>query len=171
MTRLFRRLVTGHDTDGRSVLVEDRGVEESGGVGNFNFWQTAPEAAAASGKALESFPFFPREGSTVFRVFRIPPADPAMPPEQFAGSVAGFFAERGEPACRVDTSRHPLMHKTPTVDYIMLLSGEATLLLDKGDPIALKPLDSVVQRATNHAWINTGRDDAVFLAVMVGARP
>jgi hypothetical protein len=82
--------------------------------------------------------------------------------------AAGFFAELGDPRCRVDTSRHPLMHATPTVDYIMLLSGDAALLLDEGEPIALRPFDAVVQRGTNHTWLNTGCEDAVFLAVMLG---
>jgi quercetin dioxygenase-like cupin family protein len=60
------------------------------------------------------------------------------------------------------------MHVTPTTDYIMLLSGEVSLLLDAGEPIPLQPFDVVVQRNTNHAWINTGREAAVLMAVMVG---
>ena len=84
-------------------------------------------------------------------------------------AATDFFAELGDRRCKIDTSRHPLMHATPTVDYIMLLSGDAALILDEGEPIALKPFDAVVQRGTNHAWVNTGREDAVFLAVMLGA--
>jgi hypothetical protein len=167
MIRSFRRVVTGHDATGRSVLVEDRRIEEAGAAGNFNFWLTGP-GPAATGAALPSFPFFPAEGCTIFRVFRIPPADPAVTPEAFAKVAEDFFAELGDPSCRVDTSRDPLMHRTPTTDYIVLLAGEAALLLDEGEPIALRPLDAVVQQATNHTWINIGREDAVFLAVMVG---
>ena len=74
----------------------------------------------------------------------------------------------GSPECRVDTSRHPLMHVTPTTDYVMLLSGAVSLLLDVGEPIALQPFDCVVQRATNHAWIVTGSEPAFLLAVMSG---
>jgi hypothetical protein len=171
MTRAFRRLVTGHDADGRSLLVADRRIEESGAAGNFNFWLAPSRPDAGTSGAGQSFPFFPEPGSTIFRVFRIPPGDPGTTPGQLAEIAAGFFAELGDPSCRVASSRNPMMHRTPTVDYIMLLSGEASLLLDRGDAIALKPLDAVVQRATSHAWINTGREDAVFLAVMVGARP
>lgn len=121
-------------------------------------------------RAPQSFPFFPAQGSTIFRVFRIPPADPAVTPEAFGKITEDFFAELGDPSCRVDTSRNPLMHQTPTIDYIVLLAGEAALLLDEGEPIPLRPLDAVVQQATNHAWINTGREGAVFLAVMVGTK-
>jgi uncharacterized cupin superfamily protein len=47
--------------------------------------------------------------------------------------------------CLTDTSRHPGMHKTRTIDYVVLLSGEVTMLLDKGE-VELKPFDVVVQR-------------------------
>jgi hypothetical protein len=111
-------------------------------------------------------PFFPPPGGTICRVVRLPPPDPAMQPEDFARLVEAFFAGLGSPECRLDTSRHPLMHVTPTTDYIMLLEGEVSLLLDTGDPIPLHPFDVVVQRATNHTWLVTGDRPAVFLAVM-----
>jgi quercetin dioxygenase-like cupin family protein len=60
------------------------------------------------------------------------------------------------------------MHVTPTTDYIVLLSGQVSLLLDVGEPIVLRPFDAVVQRSTNHAWINTGSDAAILMAVMIG---
>jgi hypothetical protein len=168
MTQSFRRLVTGRDANGRSVLLEDARIGE-GRLGNFNFWRTQ---AAAAGTDIElarrEFPFFADPGGTVFRVFRLPAAQPELTAEQARELSAGFFAEIGVPSCRVDTSRHPLMHVTPTTDYIMLLSGEVSLLLDAGEPIPLQPFDVVVQRNTNHAWINTGSEAAVLMAVMVG---
>ena len=57
----------------------------------------------------------------------------------------------GASHCHPDTSRDPLMHKTKTVDYIILLKGEVTLLLDE-DEVDLKPFDVVIQRGTNHVW-------------------
>jgi naringenin degradation protein FdeH len=168
MTLSFRRLVTGRDANGRSVLLEDARIAE-GRLGNFNFWRTQ---AAAAGTDIElarlEFPFFADPGGTVFRVFRLPIAPPDLTPQQARELSAGFFAEIGVPSCRVDTSRHPLMHVTPTTDYIMLLSGEVSLLLDAGEPIPLQPFDVVIQRNTNHAWINTGREAAVLMAVMIG---
>ena len=167
MDRSYRRLVTGNNASGRSILVEDAEIKETGSAGNFNFWRTrAWDSADVPARPL---PFFPAAGETIFRVFRIPPDDPAMTGAAIERIATGFFAELGDPRCSMDTSRHPLMHATPTVDYIMLLSGNAALLLDEGDPIDLKPFDAVVQRGTNHAWLNTGREDAVFLAVMLGA--
>lgn len=166
MPRTFRRFVTGNNDAGRSVLVDGSEVQETGGTGNFNFWRTAPEGVGCD--ASTRFPFFPRGGETIFRLFRIPPDGPSMSKDDVEHMAAGFFAELGDPSCKVDTRRHPLMHRTPTVDYIMLLSGSAALLLDEGEPILLKPFDSVVQRGTNHMWLNVGAEDAVFLAVMVG---
>jgi hypothetical protein len=163
MTRSFRRLVTGVGADGRSSLVAEAQIEE-GALGNFNLWATSPNGADCPA----AFPFFPPAGGTIFRVVRLPPPDPAMTPEALAALQAEFFAGIGSPACRRDTSRHPLMHLTPTTDYIMLLEGEVSLLLDVGDPIPMRPFDAVVQRATNHAWLVTGKEPAVFLAVMTG---
>ena len=67
---------------------------------------------------------------------------------------------------RVDTTRHPSMHKTKTIDYIILLKGDVTLLLDN-DEVKLKPFDVVVQRGTNHAWVNNGEEPALLIAVLI----
>jgi quercetin dioxygenase-like cupin family protein len=69
-----------------------------------------------------------------------------------------------------DTSRHPTMHRSQTTDYIVLLSGQITLVLDKEER-DLKPFDVVVQRATNHAWVNRGTEDALLMAVLVDDGP
>ena len=62
------------------------------------------------------------------------------------------------------------MHTTRTVDYVVLLEGEVSLILEKGE-VALKPFDVVVQRGTNHAWANRGKKRALLLAVLVDAKP
>ncbi len=167
MTLTFRRVVTGQDLEGKSTLVSDERVAE-GALGNFNFCGTAAVTESADIQVVATdVPFFPAAGETLFRIFRLPPADPDASPETLAKIAEAFFAGAGSSA-KVDTSRHPLMHTTPTIDYIMLLSGEASLLLDKGDSIKLKPFDAVIQRGANHAWVVTGREPAVFVAVMVG---
>jgi len=164
----FRRLVTGRDAYGKSKLLEDAQIEE-GRLGNFNFWRTESGKVEKDGDLVrEDFPFFADPGGTVFRIFRLPPAQPAMTEQESRELSAAFFSEIGVPTCRVDTSRHPMMHVTPTIDYIVLLSGEVSLLLDVGESIALQPFDAVVQRSTNHAWINTGSDAAILMAVMIG---
>jgi quercetin dioxygenase-like cupin family protein len=65
--------------------------------------------------------------------------------------------------------RHPGMHRTRTIDYVVLLSGEVTLLLDKGE-VDLKPFDVVVQRGTSHAWVNKGKEPGLIVAVLIDAK-
>lgn len=164
----FRRLVTGNGDYGRSRLIDDRQITESSPT-NFNHWMTVPNDQRSDQEALEQVqPFYAGPGQTLMRMFAIPPDDPAVTPAQLETIATDFFAGYGISDCRVDTTRHPMMHKTPTTDYVILLSGQASLLLDEGEPIPLKPLDVVVQRGTNHAWVNTGKEPAVFIAVMVG---
>ncbi len=164
MTLSFRRLTTGLNALGKSTLLEDARIEE-GSLGNFNFWTMRPDGTDGA----SNIPFFPPEGGSIFRVFRLPSADPPPTASELAAIAEEFFKSVGSVDCKVDTSRHPLMHMTPTTDYIMLLSGDVSLLLDVGEPIALKPFDCVVQRATNHAWVVTGAEPAVLVAVMTGA--
>jgi hypothetical protein len=169
MTETRRVIVTQNGPTGKSAVLEDKAVEISG-VGVFNFWQTSADRPPdhVSGRGAPSFTFFPDIGGTQFRLFTIPAADPTVKPEQIKNMADEFFKHVGWPSARRDTSRHPFMHVTPTVDYILLLSGEISLVLDEGEPIPLKPLDAVVQRATNHAWANTGKTTALLMAVMVG---
>jgi hypothetical protein len=168
MTETRRVIVTENSASGKSAVLEDVQVELSG-VGVFNFWETLPgrppDEVADSGR---SFKFFPAPGGTQFRLFTIPPQDPSVTPDQVKAIADEFFKHVGWPGARRDTQRHPFMHVTPTVDYILLLSGEISLLLDEGAPIPLKPFDAVVQRGTNHSWLNTGKSTALLMAVMVG---
>jgi hypothetical protein len=169
MPKTHRIIVTGRNAAGKSLLVEDIQAGVTAQF-HFDFWQTkagfAPEDLSVGRSAMK---FFPEAGGTMFRLFTIPPAGPKLTPKAIADLQDEFFKEIGSSAARVDTTRHPLMHTTPTVDYILLLAGQISLLLDEGDPIKLKPFDSVVQRATNHSWINTGLEPALLMAVMVGA--
>ena len=170
MAESHRVIVTGTNKAGKSVVVEEAHTTMTG-PGNFDFWQTkaghSPHDLSIGRSPMK---FFPAAGGSMFRLFTIPPADPNMTPAEIATMQEWFFKEVGDPEARGDTSRHPMMHKTPTVDYIVLLSGEISLVLDEGDPIELKPFDAVVQRAADHSWVNTGREPALLMCVMVGGK-
>jgi hypothetical protein len=165
--RGYRRLVTGRDGSGRSFLLDDRVVRE-GTMGNLDLWQSGPGTPDV-GKLLGGvpIPFVPAPGGSLVRIFRLPPEAGVMPPEERQRQATEFSKGIGLPGCQPDTSRHPFMHITPTTDYLMVLAGEVSLLLDEGDPIELLPFDVVIQRQTNHAWINTGETDAYVLSVMI----
>jgi hypothetical protein len=169
MSETRRVIVTQNNAAGKSSVLEDRQVEPSS-VGVFNFWETrrGRDPNDVVGRGAPSFTFFPEAGGTQFRFFTIPPSGGSMGPEQVKAIADQFFSAIGWADARRDTSRHPFMHTTPTLDYILLLSGEISLLLDEGDPIPMKPFDAVVQRGTNHSWVNTGKTAALLMAVMVG---
>jgi mannose-6-phosphate isomerase-like protein (cupin superfamily) len=172
----LRRVVTGVDSSGKSYVAIDgpgAGIIEEGGAGLAEIWVTdaAPADNAAKGDAaawkmrLEP----PAEGS-VFRFFQLAPEDKSLSTRELEERTAAMFAAIGGAHCRVDTERHPSMHTTRTVDYVILLSGRVTLLLDKGE-VELKPFDVVVQRGTNHGWVNRGTEPALFAAVLIDAKP
>ncbi len=170
MSQSHRVIVTGINNAGKSVVVEDAQASLAG-AGQFRFLadQARPVAARNLVRPVAD-EILSGPGGTMFRLFTIPPADPKMTPAEIAAMQDWFFKEVGDPDARVDTSRHPMMHVTPTVDYILLLSGEISLLLDEGEPIKLEPFDAVVQRATNHSWLNTGTEPALLMCVMVGGK-
>lgn len=170
MAESHRVIVTGTNTAGKSVVVEEADVGVIG-AGNFDFWQTkAGQSPHDVSFGRSPMKFYPQPGGSMFRLFTIPPLDPNMKPVDVTKLQDWFFNEVGYDGARVDTSRHPMMHVTPTVDYIVLLSGEISLVLDEGEPVKLKPFDAVVQRATNHSWANTGTEPALLLCVMVGGK-
>jgi hypothetical protein len=167
MAPQFRRIVTGHDAEGKSIVVID-GPPSAFGA----FWQSQVTPAdnstmadaAQSVRTLE-----PPPAGSIFRYALIPPEDPNVSPKEREAAIARMFAQMGAEHCRSDTTRHPGTHKTHTIDYIILLSGQVTLLLDKGE-VDLKPFDVVVQRGTNHAWVNKGKEPALLGAVLIDAR-
>jgi uncharacterized cupin superfamily protein len=65
--------------------------------------------------------------------------------------------------------RHPLMHRTETVDYAVVLEGEVTLVLDDSD-VTLKAGDVAIQRGRNHAWNNRSDQPCRILFVLIDGR-
>jgi mannose-6-phosphate isomerase-like protein (cupin superfamily) len=168
MPRQPRRVVTGHDTDGKSVVAIDGPPTPFGAMW---FTEAAPADNAAAGDAAQLVrKLEPPPGGTIFRYATIPPEDPNISAEERERTTAKLFAQMDAAHCRTDTGRHPGMHKTRTIDYVVLLSGEVTMLLDKGE-VNLKPFDVVVQRGTSHAWVNKGKEPAILAAVLVDANP
>jgi len=107
----------------------------------------------------------PKNGSK-FRYFQINPTPEGVPMELMQEIAGEAFEKIGAAHHRVDTSKHPAMHKTDTIDYIILLKGDVTLILDE-EEVRLKPHDVVVQRGTNHAWVNNGAEPALLIAVLI----
>jgi hypothetical protein len=176
MLKELRRVVTGIDANGKSYIDIDGPpgrIREHGAGGAAEFWVTesTPADNRVKGDPATRPPRLePPDGGSVFRYFMVAPENKAISAAELERMAAERFAAMGASHCRVDTSRHPSMHVTRTVDYIILLSGKITLLLDKGE-VDLKPFDVVVQRGTNHGWVNRGTEPALLAAILVDAKP
>ena len=168
----MRRIITGHNAEGKSVITIDgppaRSLSENEG-GLYELWNTdgneintLDDIDRADSEVLLS----PPVGGTKFRYFQINPTPEGVPADLIEAATAAAFEKMGAAHHRIDTTRHPAMHKTKTIDYIILLKGDVTLLLDE-EEVDLKPFDVVVQRGTNHAWVNNGSETALFIAVLI----
>ena len=171
----MRRIITGHTKHGKSIITMDgppaRSIGEDVG-GLFELWNTDGNDVNSSDdidRADEDIILSPPDGGTKFRYFQINPLPEGVPEEIMQEIAADAFEKIGAAQHRIDTSKHPAMHKTDTVDYIILLKGDVTLILDE-EEINLKPFDVVVQRGTNHAWVNNGNDPALLIAVLVDSK-
>jgi quercetin dioxygenase-like cupin family protein len=105
----------------------------------------------------------PPTNGTIFRTVEFEPEDPEVI-RKIDGKAA--FAEMGAAHNVVEGARHPYMHRTDSVDYAVILSGEIDMLLDDSE-VHLKAGDVVVQRGTNHAWANRGTESCIIAFVLV----
>ncbi|MEU6147702.1 cupin domain-containing protein [Streptomyces sp. NPDC047081] len=160
----FRRIVTGHDAADRAMITQDAPptrVLEIGGPGGPTFyevWNTRETPAVIdrqSGEPTEDrLVLGPPEQGTRLRVIDFPPEDDRI--RNLTGAEAAEkFGEMGDADAARSTAGapHPLMHRTQTIDYGIVIEGELTLVLDDGET-TLRAGDIVIQRGTNHAWAN-----------------
>jgi hypothetical protein len=177
MSKTFRRVVTGHDANGKSIfIIEDEAphvfTRGAAGVVVRDLWETAACPASNRGEkdAIDRpFRLSPPANGSIFRVIEYPPDA-----KRFAGMAAQTEADMkasGMAAAR-DTSaaRHAGFHKTNTIDYVIVLSGEIWALMDEGE-VLLRAGDTLVQRGTNHAWSNRAEESAYLAFVLIDAEP
>jgi hypothetical protein len=166
----YRCVVTGRDADGKSVVVRDSRLSTAA-LGSADFWKTtsSPASLAEEWHPSDTVQLEPPSAGTIFRFFERPAHLPDLTPEQADRAAVEAFAAAGAGHCRVDTRRHPMMHTTSTIDYVVVLKGRVTLLLDEGE-VSLSPFDVVVQRGTNHYWLNQNSEPALLMGVLLDAR-
>jgi mannose-6-phosphate isomerase-like protein (cupin superfamily) len=172
----IHRVVTGHDADGRAVVASagplPKVVEISAIPGTIfhEVWSTAGSPAAvdnAGDPTTGPLVLPPPKHGTRIRFVDIPPdTDDLL--VQGAARMKDAFAQIGdEMASTVKAdSPHPLMHRTESIDYGVVIEGEITLVLDDSR-VVLKPGNVVVQRGTNHAWANHSGKPCRMLFVLV----
>ena len=132
----MRRIVTGHSENGRSIITMDgppaRSIGEDVG-GLFELWNTDGNDVVSTDnidRSDEDIILSPPIGGTKFRCFQINPLPKGVPEEMMQEIAEDAFEKIGAAHHRIDTSKHPAMHKTDTIDYIILLKGDVSLLLD-----------------------------------------
>ena len=150
-----RRIVTGHDAQGKAIVATDEKFSATDsparpGISRVEIWSTDTmpvdnsegEAAEAQRAGfVKRYNYVGSGQGTVIRVTEFAPGAPKF------------------------------MHRTETVDYAILLKGECDLELDDGNTVHLKQGDIVVQRGTMHAWVNTGTEPCVFAFMLIDADP
>lgn len=179
--KAVRRIVTGHDDQGRAIILFDEDAPNSFESPNIpGFGATVPWWTPAKGidhvsdedpaTADSEIPSFPAEGETILRIADFPP-DAVYPDD--ADSLI-FTELDGQEEAKAGTehnnSDHFWFHRTDSLDYAVVLEGEITLLVDDGEA-TLKAGDIVVQRATSHAWSNRTEKTARMLFVLIGTPP
>lgn len=168
----IRRIVTGHDRDGKSVFLSDGPApsvsERPSGSILTELWATDSMPASNEGSAdaaPDGETIEPPRNGTVFRVVEYPPDSDRLAHFQ-ARAEAG---EKVGPQY-IEGARHHGFHKTDTVDYAIVLSGEIYALVDDGE-VLMKPGDVLVQRGTAHAWSNRTDKPVQVAFVLVEANP
>ena len=166
---MTRRIVAGINENGKSHVAMDGPAFEFGTLTELWATESAPASYGSDDEiAGRRVKLEPPERGTIFRFFRVEPDDPDVSREELEQRTAAGFSAVGAEHCRPNTTQDPRMHTTRSVDYIVLLRGEVTLLLDE-DEVDLKPFDVVIQRGTNHAWINKGTEVAELVGILVDA--
>jgi mannose-6-phosphate isomerase-like protein (cupin superfamily) len=171
-----RRVVTGHNPDGQSVVASDTPsphvLATSGGKGPVvtDLWKSlaSPADNTAGDDPCGDITLAPPPGGTVFRTVEFPPDSAYM-----AGwDEHAAFAAMGHPLDHGQSRKGATvgMHRTASLDYAIVLSGSIWAVMDQGETL-LHPGDVLVQRGTNHGWSNRGTQPAVLAFVLVGAHP
>ena len=177
----MRRVVTGLDAAGRSVVVSDADEPPvrtplMPGAEWQQLWEDDAPRLGASPTAGPTA-YFPPPGGVRFGTFTLPPASSAASPDAAApadpdGAEAEADMDALLPGLRATLTGTPSgRHATATVDFEVVLSGEVTLELPDGSRMHLRAGDTVVQNGALHRWVNTGDVPAVIGLVMLGLAP
>ena len=175
---LVRRIVTGHNPQGNAVIASDGAppkiIELTAVPGTvfYELWNTnASPAPIDNGDdpTLRPLQLHPTSQGSIIRFVDIPPdtIQDNISPED----IAAGFAQIGAASATTHNSDspHKLMHRTETIDYGILLSGELWLVLDEGET-KLTPGDVVIQRGTNHAWSNRTNEMARMVFILLDGK-
>jgi mannose-6-phosphate isomerase-like protein (cupin superfamily) len=169
-----RRVVTTIDAKDKAVVLFDgptphKKVRPHAQTVSRLLWvtdQTPADLSGSKDRAAVDIGIMPPRGGSAFRIVEFPPETAEMrnlDPNTMHHSLGDGAPRRGLPP------RHPAMHRTRTVDYAIVMSGEIDMLLDDSE-IHLKAGDVLVQQGTNHAWVNRGSEPCRVAFVLIDAK-
>ena len=169
-----RRVVTKLDASGKAVvMIDERTRLTAPRPPNYaaNIWVTdksLPDFTPTDDRGKTKIGLVPPKSGTVFRIVDFAPDSQSEQPtdmNHMMKIVGAGAPKRGLPP------RHPMMHRTRSLDYAIIMSGEIDMLLDEGE-VHLKAGDVLVQQATNHAWVNrSGKPCRVAFILMDSQEP
>jgi quercetin dioxygenase-like cupin family protein len=147
MSLQIRRVVTGHDAKGRARVEADEIAK--------NVISNRPGASSCVIWSTKGFPVYNDEFN-----------DPTT--GSFKTTVEGGTVFR---IVHYGPGVTPRNHRTDSIDYAVVISGEIEMELDDGVVAKLKAGDVLVQRGTIHNWINRGTEACVIAFVLISAKP
>jgi mannose-6-phosphate isomerase-like protein (cupin superfamily) len=166
-----RRVVTGHDASGKAVVLFDGAAPNSKlrkatGLTSRLVWVTDECPADISGsadRAAREIGVAPPPRGSVFRVVDFPPEHERVVDN--AAMLREMGLSGGDHAA---SARSAMMHRTKSIDYAIVVSGEIDMLLDDSE-VHLRAGDVLVQQGTIHAWVNRGKENCRVAFVLVDA--
>jgi mannose-6-phosphate isomerase-like protein (cupin superfamily) len=168
-----RRVVTTVDKTDKAVVLMDgpsphKKVRPTTQTASHLLWVTDKTPADLSGakdRAAIDIGIMPPRGGSVFRMVDFPPETEEMrklDPHTMHARLGDGAPKRGLPP------RHPAMHRTRSIDYAIVMSGEIDMLLDDSE-VHLKAGDVLIQQGTNHAWVNRGKEPCRIAFILIDA--
>jgi mannose-6-phosphate isomerase-like protein (cupin superfamily) len=171
-----RRVVTGHDKGGAAIVLFDganpyKNVRPGAGTVARLLWVTdrcPADMAGAEDRADVKIGIAPSTGGSVFRVVDFPPTTDEEIAKLDADHMQKQIAGRDIGASKYRPPTHPFMHRTRSIDYAIVMTGEIDMMLDN-ETIHLKAGDVLVQQGTNHAWINRSGTPCRIAFILIDA--
>jgi len=171
-----RRVVTGKDATGKAIAVIDGPANSvhhrpALGLTNTVLWITDSFPVDLSGQedmANRKVGIPPPPNGTIFRVVEFAPMQEVTADFETRLKAIQAVGLAPEGPSR-EHPRDPGMHRTRTIDYAVVLSGEVDMLLDDSE-VHLKAGDVVVQRGTNHAWVNRSSAPCQVAFIIIDAK-
>ena len=170
MTLSVRRVLTGHDANGKAIVIKDDHPPVTqrvpGGSSNVNLWltETTPTKLTNDDPIAKIKQVPPPLTGSIFRIIEFVPDKQAPHPPDAKALRKTMGVSLGGPE-----ARHPGMHRTESIDYALILDGEIDMLVDDGE-VHLKKGDVVIQGACNHAWANRGDKPCTVAFILIGAK-